>query len=214
MPVSFISVRTKFDTELHALCDPSALELSSFLLCLSLSLSPSVRPLLRSREARQCVTAAALTEHVLPWATAAVRDRGGSNRTGENLLCLIVTVGNISLLVIYGTKWSSGWNLRVMHVGRLRWVASICLAVTKRIHIGWSSFGSASLFIRSSRWDPTTWSKFLYFKTQGLQPNMETLDDFEGRLWAKVNQHSIHWMPVITQLWMNLNRVNIWFHLG
>jgi hypothetical protein len=24
---------------------------------------------------------------------------------------------------------------------------------------------------------------------------------------------SIHWMPVITELWMNLNWVNLWFHL-
>jgi hypothetical protein len=35
---------------------------------------------------------------------------------------------------------------------------------------------------------------------------------------ATVNQHphqcTIHWMPVITQLWMNLNLVNILFHRG
>jgi hypothetical protein len=34
------------------------------------------------------------------------------------------------------------------------------------------------------------------------------------RQWATVNQRTIHWMPIITQLWMNLNRVNIWFNLG
>ncbi len=36
-------------------------------------------------------------------------------------------------------------------------------------------------------------------------------------LGATVNQdhqHTNHWMLVITQLWMNLNRVNTWFHLG
>jgi len=33
--------------------------------------------------------------------------------------------------------------------------------------------------------------------------------------WTSTHQHTIHWMPIITQLWMNLiNRVNIWFHLG
>jgi hypothetical protein len=45
MPLSFISVRTKFDSELHAVCDPSTLELSLSILLLSpvsLSLSPSV----------------------------------------------------------------------------------------------------------------------------------------------------------------------------
>jgi hypothetical protein len=31
---------------------------------------------------------------------------------------------------------------------------------------------------------------------------------------TNVNQPTIHWMPVITQLWMNLNRVTIYFHLG
>jgi hypothetical protein len=25
------------------------------------------------------------------------------------------------------------------------------------------------------------------------------------RQWATVNQRTIHWMPIITQLWMNLN---------
>jgi hypothetical protein len=25
---------------------------------------------------------------------------------------------------------------------------------------------------------------------------------------------TIHWMPIITQLWMNLNWVNMWFNLG
>jgi hypothetical protein len=27
-----------------------------------------------------------------------------------------------------------------------------------------------------------------------------------------VNLRTIHWMPVITQLWMNLKRGSIWFH--
>jgi hypothetical protein len=30
--------------------------------------------------------------------------------------------------------------------------------------------------------------------------------------WTSSHQHTIHWMPVITQLWMNLNWVSIWFH--
>jgi len=67
-------------------CTLSAtLALLSILLLSPLSLSPSLplRPFLRSREARRCVTAAAVTEHVLHWATAAVRDRGGSNRIGR-----------------------------------------------------------------------------------------------------------------------------------
>jgi hypothetical protein len=28
------------------------------------------------------------------------------------------------------------------------------------------------------------------------------------------SEHTIHWMPVMAQLWMNLNSVSIWFHLG
>jgi hypothetical protein len=32
--------------------------------------------------------------------------------------------------------------------------------------------------------------------------------------WTSTHQRTIHWMPIITQLWMNLNWVNIWFHLG
>jgi hypothetical protein len=39
-----------------------------------------------------------------------------------------------------------------------------------------------------------------------------------SRTRATVNQHTpvdtSHWMPVITQLWMNLNSVNILFYLG
>ncbi len=30
--------------------------------------------------------------------------------------------------------------------------------------------------------------------------------------WTSTHKHTIHWMPVITQLWMNLNWVSIWFH--
>ncbi len=33
--------------------------------------------------------------------------------------------------------------------------------------------------------------------------------------WTSTHQQrTIHWMPVITQLWMNVNWVNIWFNLG
>jgi len=32
--------------------------------------------------------------------------------------------------------------------------------------------------------------------------------------WTSTNQHTIYWMPFITQLCMDLNWVNIWFHLG
>jgi hypothetical protein len=31
--------------------------------------------------------------------------------------------------------------------------------------------------------------------------------------WTSTHQGTIHWMPVITQLWMNLNWVSTWFHL-
>jgi hypothetical protein len=61
MPVSFISVRTKFDSELHALCDPSALEFFLSILLLSplyLSLSPSLR---------QCALFCAVARHGGAW---------------------------------------------------------------------------------------------------------------------------------------------------
>jgi len=32
--------------------------------------------------------------------------------------------------------------------------------------------------------------------------------------WTSTHHRTIHCMPIITQLWMNLNWVNIWFHLG
>jgi len=32
--------------------------------------------------------------------------------------------------------------------------------------------------------------------------------------WTGNHQRTIHWMVIMTQLWMNLNWVNIWFHLG
>ncbi len=35
-----------------------------------------------------------------------------------------------------------------------------------------------------------------------------------GFSMATVNQHTINWMPDITQLWLNLNWVSIWFDLG
>jgi len=35
-----------------------------------------------------------------------------------------------------------------------------------------------------------------------------------GPQWTSTHQCTIHWMPVTTRFWMNLTRVNIWFHLG
>jgi hypothetical protein len=32
--------------------------------------------------------------------------------------------------------------------------------------------------------------------------------------WTSTHRCTIHWMAAITQLWMNLNWINIWFHLG
>jgi hypothetical protein len=34
-----------------------------------------------------------------------------------------------------------------------------------------------------------------------------------GQSESITQQRTIHWMPIITQFWMNLNWVNIWFHL-
>jgi len=43
-----------------------------------------------------------------------------------------------------------------------------------------------------------------------------TLLDSAQKAQVLLSGHSgtIHWMPVSTQLWMNLNRVVIWFQLG
>ncbi len=38
-------------------------------------------------------------------------------------------------------------------------------------------------------------------------------DTFSRPHWTSNHQRIIHWMPVVTQLWMNLNWVNSWFHL-
>jgi len=35
-----------------------------------------------------------------------------------------------------------------------------------------------------------------------------------GTQWTSTHHHTIQWMHVITQLWMNLNWVNILFHFG
>jgi hypothetical protein len=35
-----------------------------------------------------------------------------------------------------------------------------------------------------------------------------------GPQWTSTHETTIHWMTVITRLWMNLNRVNMWFHPG
>jgi hypothetical protein len=35
-----------------------------------------------------------------------------------------------------------------------------------------------------------------------------------GQQWTSTHQRTIHWMPVTTQLWINLNWVDVWFHLG
>jgi hypothetical protein len=40
------------------------------------------------------------------------------------------------------------------------------------------------------------------------------LPEHRGPQWTSTHQRTIHRMPVITQLLMNLNRVNIQFHLG
>jgi hypothetical protein len=32
--------------------------------------------------------------------------------------------------------------------------------------------------------------------------------------WTSTHQCTMNWMPIMAQLWINLNLVNIWFHLG
>jgi hypothetical protein len=35
-----------------------------------------------------------------------------------------------------------------------------------------------------------------------------------GPEWTSTHQLTIHWMPIMTQLWMNLNQIIIWFCLA
>ncbi len=35
-----------------------------------------------------------------------------------------------------------------------------------------------------------------------------------GPQWTRTHQCTIHWMPLMSQLWMNLNWVTTWSHLG
>jgi hypothetical protein len=51
--------------------------------------------------------------------------------------------------------------------------------------------------------------------TAGYIPCSEVIRLAGGPQWTSTHQRTIiHWMPTITQLWMNLNWVNIWFLLG
>jgi hypothetical protein len=55
------------------------------------------------------------------------------------------------------------------------------------------------------------WMKFM-LSTLCLKYNMVSAKC--GPQWTSTHQCTIHWMLVIIQLWMNINWVNIWFHLG
>jgi hypothetical protein len=46
------------------------------------------------------------------------------------------------------------------------------------------------------------------------QEEGERTSTVSGPACTRTHEHTIHWIPVMTQLWMNLNRVNIWFDLG
>jgi hypothetical protein len=68
-------------------------------------------------------------------------------------------------------------------------------------------------------WDIVHWSigiKFSYlFESFVLYfscPNVNNSQPVRPQ-WTSTYQRTIHWMPlIISQLWMNLNWVNIWFH--
>jgi hypothetical protein len=60
----------------------------------------------------------------------------------------------------------------------------------------------------------------IYQKQYNSTTWINTLKDFSFRCllgWVICGMGAaggIHWMPIIIQLWMNFNWINIWFHLG
>jgi hypothetical protein len=57
--------------------------------------------------------------------------------------------------------------------------------------------------------EPTYWP---HLSINSQTPYLPTLPSQPQ--WTSTHQCTIHWMLVIMQVWMNLNWVNIWFHLG
>jgi hypothetical protein len=66
-------------------------------------------------------------------------------------------------------------------------------------------FGCISYFIKKNTW--VVPRVFEWCSHTGDCPQ-------KGPQWTSTHQCTIHGMPVITQLWMNVNWVNIWFNLG
>ncbi len=120
-----------------------------------------------------------------------------------DIFFLILTLKSWALAVLW-QMYVSTWTIS----GRLR-ADSISLAVLSSSLVLSSNFlGSFCLH------GPTAWSLTLPPHMGGLVQDFIFFYSLHGTpSWPEWSS-TIHWMPITPQLWMNLNWVNIWFHLG
>jgi hypothetical protein len=80
--------------------------------------------------------------------------------------------------------------------------------------------------------NPRVWTRFNWPRSSNERPYKSTrllvqihdvsesscfaqdLIDQSWPVWTSSHQSTIQWVPVITQLWMNLTWLNLWFTLG
>jgi hypothetical protein len=90
-----------------------------------------------------------------------------------------------------------------LHEGRVESSLPICYLLT--LMDGWEFVHTPEITSSKAGFAPRVRRGYLY----SINPLLLC-----GPLWTSTHQCTIHWMPVLTHLWMNLNWVSIWFHRG
>jgi len=86
----------------------------------------------------------------------------------------------------------------------------LLLTCSQAITLHFSAAAAAMKWIKPRQIEET-----LTLKTCKMTTNRSQSEEIHSGLPSdRVNQHTIHWMPLMTQLWMNINWVDIWFHSG
>jgi len=86
------------------------------------------------------------------------------------------------------------------------WVFSVTIAMNQLATHCWKVYISTE-----ERVDSRVMTLWYSLCLETLKPSKR---GFWGPQWTSTHQHTIHWMPIIAHLWMNLNWVNLWFALG
>jgi hypothetical protein len=97
-------------------------------------------------------------------------------------------------------------------------VFAACPPHYDKCYVGWVTYQICNGRCLPLAKHVTPWDTAVFAACHPLNPcvryNHTSRLGLMGTQWTSTHRHIIHWMLIITQLWMNLNWVHIWFQVG